>query len=126
MKYCPEITQQIANLLKEGSNRTDACTLADISYETFTQWMLKSEFAEAIKKAEASCKNRNIAIIQKAAITTWQAAAWWLERKHREEFALKNDHSFADQEVPQRMADRAAELLKKLEASRGSNKPVHS
>jgi hypothetical protein len=90
MKYGPEKTKEICDLLRAGSNRTDACSCADVSYETFTVWMQKAEFSERIKKAEAECKNRNIKIIQKAAITTWQAGAWWLERKHSDEFALKN------------------------------------
>jgi hypothetical protein len=89
MKYGPEKTAEISEHLRTGSNRTDACILCDISYETFTVWMQKTEFSEAIKKAEAECKNRNIKIIQKAAITTWQAAAWWLERKFQDDFALK-------------------------------------
>ena len=90
MKYGPDMTKEIAEKLRLGSSRTDACILAGISYETFTVWMEKPEFSEAIKRAEAECKNRNIGIIQKAAITTWQAAAWWLERKHHTEFAQKN------------------------------------
>lgn len=123
MKYGPEITQEIAAHLQNGSSRTDACYMVDIHYETFTQWMKKPEFAETIKKAEAVCKNRNIGLIQKAALTTWQAAAWWLERKYHTEFALKGrDSEFERDEVPQRMADRAAELLKKLEGERA--KPI--
>lgn len=95
MKYGKAITEEIAKLLSEGSNRTDACVLAGISYETFTQWIKKPEFSEAIKKAEAICKQRNIKIIQRAAITTWQAAAWWLERRHFGEFALKQQHELS-------------------------------
>ena len=55
------------------------------------RWLKKSEFCEAIKKAETECKARNINVVQKAAITTWQAGAWWLERKHRDEFALRQE-----------------------------------
>ncbi len=123
MKYGPEITRDIVSFLQNGNNRTDTCALVDISYETFTQWMKHPEFAESIKKAEATCKARNIAIIQKAAITTWTAAAWWLERKYPVEFALRMRAADEnDSEVPQRMAERAAELLKKLEGG----KPVAS
>lgn len=89
MKYSPEKTQEICKRLEVGLGRTDACILSDISYETFTQWMKKPEFSENIKKSEIKCKERNISIIQKAAITTWTAAAWWLERKHADEFAQR-------------------------------------
>jgi hypothetical protein len=93
MKYSQEITEQICQHLSQGLGRVDTTDMVGISYETFTQWMKKPEFAEAIKRAEAKCKQRNIALIQKAAITTWQAAAWWLERKHRDEFALRTEHT---------------------------------
>ena len=132
MKYGPEMTHEISTLLSNGSGRVDACALVDISYETFTQWMKIAEFSEAIKKAEATCKQRNITIIQKAAIKTWTAAAWWLERKHPDEFGLRNRETDEDKEVPQRMAERAAELLKKMEGHRATasgtngNGPVHS
>lgn len=89
MKYCKEITEEICTLLSQGMGRVDAASLADINYDTFCQWMKKPEFSDAIKKAEMKCKQRNIALIQKAALSTWQAAAWWLERKCSEEFALK-------------------------------------
>lgn len=126
MKYGPEITAEIAKSLQMGNNRTDSCTLAGIHYETFLRWMDEhSEFCESIKKAEAECKARNITIIQKAAITSWQAAAWWLERKHRNEFALMKEEIQKDDEVPARMAKRAHELLAKLEGKKpapsGSN-----
>ena len=89
MKYGKEKTDEICTLLRGGSNRTDACLLSDISYQTFSRWMVESEFSEAIKRAEAEFKNKNITIIQKAAVTSWQAAAWLLERKHQDEFAVK-------------------------------------
>lgn len=91
MKYCKEIVAEICGYLKDGNSQADAAALSDISDETFHQWKRKyPEFAEALKKAQLICKNRNIKIIQKAAETTWQAGAWWLERKCHDEFALKN------------------------------------
>lgn len=57
--------------------------------------MKKPDFSEPIKKAEATCKQRNIQLIQRAALTTWTAAAWWLERKYPKEFATRQrlEHS---------------------------------
>src|SRR3954469_9935830 len=37
---------------------------------------------QSLKKAEAGAVARNVALVQKAAAKTWQAAAWWLERRH--------------------------------------------
>ena len=48
------------------------------------------------EKAEADAEVRNVAIIQRAADTTWQAAAWWLERKHKAEWSSRVEQTGAD------------------------------
>lgn len=90
MKYHKPLVKDILDNLKLGMTRTDTCELLGISYETFSNWCKsKPEFFSAVKNAEMECKKRNVGIVQKASIETWQAAAWWLERKFREEFALR-------------------------------------
>lgn len=91
MKYGEDMTNEIVKHLETGMGRVDSCILAGISYETFTEWMKKPEFSEAIKKAETRNKQRNAVIVQKAAEKSWQAAAWWLERKYRDEFAKRDE-----------------------------------
>jgi len=91
MKYSKEKTKEICKYLEQGLNRTDVVILADICYDTFLEWMKKPEFSEAIKKAEVKCKKFHIDIIKKAAEKTWTAAAWWLERKYKDEFALRHE-----------------------------------
>ena len=53
---------------------------------------------------------RNVAIIQKAANTKWQAAAWWLERKRSEDWSQNKDvlHQLAKeiQELKKRVGNR--------------------
>src|SRR2546421_10078481 len=96
MKYSPEIVEEICKAVREGSSQKDAAILAGIAEATFYEWKnTKPEFAKPLEKAELECKNRNIKIIQKAAITTWQAAAWLLERRYFSEYALKQqfEHS---------------------------------
>ncbi len=89
MKYSSEKTEEICKHLETGLRREDAWAFAGISEATFYEWLKKPEFSESIKKAELKNKQRNIVIIQNAAKKTWQASAWWLERKYPEEFALK-------------------------------------
>ena len=99
-KYCKEITEEIAKDVREGSSKRDACILSGISEETFYKWYReKIEFTDALEKAELECKNRNIKIIQKAAITTWTAAAWLLERRYHKEYALKSQFDLGDNVV---------------------------
>ena len=58
-----------------------------ISYETYRTWQTeKPVFSVAIKKAEAECKAARIATILKASEKSWQAAAWWLERRCPDEY----------------------------------------
>lgn len=123
MKYGPEKTEEICNLIFLGNNRNDACLLADIGQATFYEWMQKTEFAECIKKAEAKFKGLNIQIIQSAATRSWQAAAWLLERKYRDEYALKiEDHGRTKEEASKQATDAAISLLKILEeAGRNAN-----
>ena len=100
-KYSEEIIQELEKYLRIGASQKDAATAAGIHEETFYKWMREKEadgtpnteyhpeFTVRIKKAQNDCKLRNLAIIQKAAEKTWQAAAWWLERTHYDEYAIK-------------------------------------
>lgn len=128
MKYGNDKTAEMVKYLQNGNTRVDSCILAGISYETFSQWMKRyPEFQEAIKKAETQCKSRNIHLVQKAALTTWQAACWWLERRYPQEFALARYELNKDiDEIPMKMAERAHELLNKLEGKKeNASEPVH-
>jgi len=95
MKYGKEIIKEICNHIASGLGRVDACELAGIHYDTFTIWMKKSEFYEAIKKAEVEFKQTLIGQIKKAGQRQWQANAWLLERKFQDEFVIKQkiEHS---------------------------------
>lgn len=117
MKYSDDLTSEICTYLQNGSSREDVVDLVGVDRSTFYTWMKERlEFSDAVKKAEQICKTRNIQIIQKAAVNVWQAAAWWLERKYPNEFGLKmRPPDDRNDEVPQRMAERAKELLDKLE-----------
>src|SRR5262245_33802985 len=44
-----------------------------------------------LNNAEAHTVVRNVAIIQKVAWKTWQAAAWWLERRRGEDWGQRSD-----------------------------------
>ena len=90
MKYTEETVAEITKWLRGGNSQKDSAILSGITEETFYQWMKKPEFSESIKKAEQECKARNIALVLKAGEKSWQASAWYLERRYHDEFALKN------------------------------------
>ena len=107
-KLTPETQAKIVKALRAGNTRRVAMLYANISEPTFYSWMKRGregeepfrEFLEMVKSAEAHAEVRNVAIIQQAANETWQAAAWWLERKRpddwgrrqRMDIATSDDH----------------------------------
>lgn len=81
-KRTPEREAKILEALRAGNTIRAACAYAGINQDTFTAWKKRyPDFSDAVQKAEADAEVRNVAIIQKAAATTWTAAAWWLERR---------------------------------------------
>ena len=102
---------EAANLVKSGNYAVIVCQYLGIHESTYYDWInrgkddeqsgertLYSEFSKAIKSAEAEAEVRNVAIIQKAAKDTWQAAAWYLERKHKSRWSAMHqmEHSGKD------------------------------
>lgn len=91
-KKTPETVDALLQALAIGHTRRDACQLAGINEDTIILWIKKdSEFSEQVKKAELVAKDQCIKLVRKAATTQWQAAAWYLERKHHAEFGLKHE-----------------------------------
>lgn len=82
-------------LKKRGLNDKDIASYIGVSAKTFSLWRNhpttenQRKLSKALKSAEADAKAAMLTAIQKAAMEpkTWQAAAWWLERKYSEEFA---------------------------------------
>jgi len=100
-KLTPELQAEIVKYIQAGNYARHACLAVGISERTYYNWIEWGEerqsgvyfqFMQAIKKAEAQAVARNVAVIQKAAIDTWQAAAWWLERTQYEHFGRKDKH----------------------------------
>lgn len=89
-KLTKELIKEASDIIKMGNYTETVCDYLGISKNTWYRWMkegeqakrgLKSEFSDAIKKAQAHAEIRNLAIIETAAKEEWQAAAWYLERK---------------------------------------------
>jgi hypothetical protein len=84
--------------IEMGNYAHVASEYAGISKSTHYNWLKLGEqgqepyveYLDAIKKAEAIAQVRNVGIIQEAAIKTWTAAAWFLERKHYSEWGRRD------------------------------------
>lgn len=79
--------------LQAGNDQKIAAQMAGIGETTFYRWMEMGaeekakkeyrEFRESVERAIAEAEVAAVARIQQAAQNgRWQAAAWWLERKH--------------------------------------------
>lgn len=87
-----EQIEALFKCLALGASVTDSCTMAGVSLEWFYKRRAKNkEFAQRIEKSIIDAKINNLGIIQKAANTSWQAAAWYLERKYKQEYSLKSE-----------------------------------
>lgn len=77
--------------LRAGNTRSAASAYAEVSRTTFYRWMEDVAIRDAVEKAEADAEVRFASQVAKAATNgTWQAAAWWLERRRPEAFALRS------------------------------------
>ena len=89
-KYNDEIVDNLIKYIEAGNYIETACDAVGISKQTFYRWQEeKSDFSDAIKKAESKAITRNLLLIQNAAKKSWQAAAWFLERKDYERWGRK-------------------------------------
>ena len=72
--------------------RTGAAAMADVTRQTFYDWLdADPTFSDAVQKAESVAESRYLSRVTKAAMEgTWQAAAWWLERRMPEHYSLRN------------------------------------
>lgn len=81
----------LLNALKAGNTRSAAAAYAEIDRATFYRWLdADASFRDSVEKAEADAEVRFASQVAKAATDgTWQAAAWWLERRHPGEYGRR-------------------------------------
>jgi hypothetical protein len=94
------VQRHLCDAIAAGNTRHDAAEYAGVGESTLRFWLARGRrqrrgryrtLLAAVKKAEADAVVRNVAIIQKAANKTWQAAAWWLERKRSQDWSQTKD-----------------------------------
>ncbi|WP_292465891.1 hypothetical protein [Methanolobus sp.] len=128
-----EVSEPLIKLLKAGVPVIHACDAVGIAPTTYYDWMKRGEqettgqyhdFYLQTKKARAEAIARNVAIIQKAAPHTWQAAAWWLERSCPAEFGRReveinmtqNNVEINTDETRERITSRINSIAARLRA----------
>jgi hypothetical protein len=80
--------------LELGLSVSDSCEDSGMDRSNLYRRMDKDAvIKKKVEKAILSSKKRCVGLVQQAAINQWQAAAWWLERKHKEEFSIRQEHT---------------------------------
>lgn len=86
-KLTDQRMQAILIALEHGCTRRAAAGAADVSHATFYRWMdADATLRDAVEKAENRAEASFTAVITGAVATTWQAAAWWLERRKWQDY----------------------------------------
>lgn len=96
-----EVYDRIVLAVRGGAYLDDAAAYAGVSERTLYAWLARGRDAETradngnelsdddrlllgfqrdVARARADATIRNVTLVQQAAQTSWQAAAWWLER----------------------------------------------
>jgi hypothetical protein len=100
-KQTPERVERLLKALRAGNTRRASCAYAGITDDTLSNWCKKSDFSDMVQKAESEAEMRNVQVIMKAAEKSWQAAAWWLERRRREDYStMQNLRHGTDPDAP--------------------------
>jgi hypothetical protein len=112
-KYSPVVAERIVRAIRAGATRGSAAQFAGIGESTLYDWMMKfPEFSGALKKADAACEIALVGtildvargaparldeagrVIEPARPPVWQAAAWWLERRHPESWRQRSSVTY--------------------------------
>lgn len=121
-KLTPERAKAIVDAVAAGVPRAFAAMRAGVTERCLYKWLAKGrqggkrnavyvQLVQAVQKAEADAVARNVALVQSAAKKSWQAAAWWLERRYHAEFGRK-DRTVIQ---PVRKTDLGADVRRRLD-----------
>lgn len=89
-KRSPQRIAAIIAGLESGMTRRAAAGAAGIHHTTLYDWIrLDPPLLTALETAEAVAESRYTRIVEQAAPTSWQAAAWWLERRKHQDYARR-------------------------------------
>lgn len=90
-KRTPELEWEVLQALRIGTTRHGAAAAAKINHMTLSRWINSDpDFEDQVQQAEGEAEAKYVARIHEAAHNgTWQAAAWWLERRRSDDYARR-------------------------------------
>ena len=131
----PEMQALVCQAIRSGNTARTSVAFAGIPEKTFYYWLERGreggkaneryvQFMQAVEKARADAVVRNVAIIQKKASETWQAAAWWLERRHPKDWARTEKTQLTGADGSS--VEIKVNLVEPIQGSNGSNGNGHT
>lgn len=114
-KLDAELIERAHKLISEGHYAVTVCAYLGIVEKTYYNWINRAkddleknknsiyvQFLQSINEAEAKAEMRHLQNIVKASADgTWQASAWYLERKHKAKWSAKQEVQLSgDEEKP--------------------------
>jgi transposase len=93
-KLTPGVQRTFTEAIAHWRTNETAAALCGITSRSYRNWMARGRrgeepyaaFAQAMERAEAMGEARCARLIDEASLTDWRPAAWWLERRHPEEW----------------------------------------
>jgi transposase len=97
-KLTAGVQEIFVETIARGGTQKAAAAMAGVGRETLRIWMQRgrageepyASFEEAIRVADARAQDRRVRIIDEASEEDWRAAAWWLERRHPEDWGRQD------------------------------------
>ena len=134
-KLTEDLIDELSRLIGEGNYIITACQSVHISDQTYRNWRtrgkdatsgLYKQFYDAMQVAEAKGEVKYVGVIRDAANTgTWQAAAWFLERKYPDRWGRRQFTDITSGGKPihkldvSKLTDGELETLEKLFSTDG-------
>jgi len=86
-KLTEETQKRILDFIRAGLPNKESANAVGMSERTFYDHLADNRsFRSAVEKAFAECAAEKVLRVRKAEPDSWQAAAWWLERRMRKDF----------------------------------------
>jgi hypothetical protein len=87
-KFSTRVEKAILDALRRGNTRTAAFEAAGVHRSKISVWLARfATFRDAVEKAEAEAEIKAVGNVSDAADGgTWQASAWWLERRRHQDW----------------------------------------
>jgi hypothetical protein len=116
-KLTAEVEERLVTAIAAGASYRVACDCAQISYQSFRNWIKRAEqgedeqflqFLDHIEKAKARGALVLLAQIKEAAKRDWRAAAWLLERRYPDSYGRhpRAEPIFGEDAAPPPASDR--------------------